>query len=235
MLGAAATYNLTRKELQRVTELGKSNGIAEKEMEQAVSDAQTADAALKAARDAVRVLGKTDTQINQMIATGRVNSPLARRGIKWAIGNVAESDAPYFHRGQPVKLQVSAYPDRWFQGAVAEVYSSVDPNYHRVTLRATINDPEDRLGLGMLADIVVETRKPIAAIGIPEAGVVRAGDGTMTAWTTTDGFHFTQRTVTTGLRSNGNVQILKGLNVGDRVVGDGALFLDNVLQAAPSD
>lgn len=57
LIGAAATFVLTNKELARVQGLG---GIAEREKEQATSDQQTAEGALKAARDAVRVFGKTD-------------------------------------------------------------------------------------------------------------------------------------------------------------------------------
>lgn len=235
LLGAAATYNLTQKELQRVNKLGGENGIAAKEMEQAVSDAQTADSALRAARDGVRILGKSDIQIDHMIATGRMDAPSAHPTEKWATVNVVESDTPLFRKGLPVKLSVDAFPGRWFTGAVAEVYSSVDPNSHRVTLRARIEDPRDDLRSGMLADVVVETGAPIAAIGIPDTGVVRQGDGTMTAWTTSDRRHFVQHVVTTGLHSDGNVQIIKGLNAGDQVVGNGAIFLDNMLQAVPSD
>ena len=51
LIGAAATFDLTNKELARVKSL---SGIAVREIEQATSDQQTADGALKAARDAVR-------------------------------------------------------------------------------------------------------------------------------------------------------------------------------------
>lgn len=235
LLGAAATYHLTQKELKRVNDLGDTNGIARKEMEQAVSDAQTAQATLKAARDAVTALGKSDAEIDRMVATGRIDSPFAGRAVKWAVGNVVESESALFHGGQAVRLRVPSYPDRWFGGTVTELYSSVDPSSHRLTLRARISDPQNQLRPGMLADLVVETQKPVMSVGIAESGVVREGDGTMTVWTTTDYRHFLQRVVTTGMRAGGNVQIVKGLNPGDRVVSDGAIYLDNMLNAAPSD
>lgn len=74
LLGAAATYDLTCKELARVRSLGTGNGIAQKDLEQAQSDEQTAEAAVKAARDAVRALGKTDAEIDAMISKGRIES-----------------------------------------------------------------------------------------------------------------------------------------------------------------
>src|SRR5580658_1549764 len=60
LIGAAAIFNLTSKELARARDLHGTNGVSEREMEQATSDEQTAEGALRAARDAVRVFGKTD-------------------------------------------------------------------------------------------------------------------------------------------------------------------------------
>ena len=58
LIGAAATFELTSKELARAKDLNGTNGVSERELEQAVSDQQTAEGALKAARDAVRVFGQ---------------------------------------------------------------------------------------------------------------------------------------------------------------------------------
>ena len=76
LIGAAATFELTNRELARVRGLA---GIAEREREQAISDQQTAEGALKAARDAVRVFGKTDAEIDQMIASRRIDPALIVR------------------------------------------------------------------------------------------------------------------------------------------------------------
>ena len=54
-------------------------GSAERELEQAISDQQTAEGALKAARDAVRVFGKTDAEIDQMIASRKIDPALVVR------------------------------------------------------------------------------------------------------------------------------------------------------------
>ena len=76
LIGAEATYVLTSKELARVQGLG---GVTEREKEQATSDQQTAEGALKAARDAVRVFGKTDAEIDQMIASRKIDPALVVR------------------------------------------------------------------------------------------------------------------------------------------------------------
>ena len=264
LIGAAATFELTNKELARVQGLG---GIAEREKEQATSDQQTAEGALKAARDAVRVFGKRDAEIDQMIASrkidpalvvrspilGKITSKNAQPGfwvqpgnlpapysvadvsIKWMLANVIESDIRLFHLGQPVQVRVMSYPDRVFKGKVAKIYETVDPNTHRVTIRSEIADPNDELHSGMLANFVIRVHDPVEATALPANGVVREADGTMTAWLTTDRHRFVQRIIKTGLRKDDRVQILDGLQRGELAVADGAVFLSNMLEAPPSD
>ena len=264
LIGAAATFELTSKELARVKGLP---GISARELEQAISDQQTADGALKAARDAVHVFGKTEAEADQMIDSRRIDPALVVRSpitgqvtsfnapagllvqpgngtapytvsnvsIKWMLANVIESDIPLFHLGQSLQVSVMAYPNRAFKGKVSKIYAEVDPNTHRVTIRSEIADPKDELRPGMLANFVIRVDGPVEAIAIPANGVVREPDGTMTAWVTTDRHRFVQRTVKTGLRKDNHVQILDGLQRGELVVTDGAVFLSNMLQAPPSD
>ncbi len=154
---------------------------------------------------------------------------------KWLLANVPESDSTAYQIGQPVEVRVAAVPDRVFSGKVSKIYPAVDLNTHRLTLRAEIADPANELRAGMLADFVVQVQAPAVAVALPDNGVVREGDGTMTAWVTTDRRHFTQKIIKTGLRENGLVQILEGLHPGELAVTDGAIFLDNMLQAPVDD
>jgi cobalt-zinc-cadmium efflux system membrane fusion protein len=267
LIGAAATFELTNKELERAKSLNGANGVSQRELEQATSDQQTAEGALKAARDAVRVFGKTDADMDQMIASrkidpalvvrspmsGKVTSKNAQPGflvqpgndpapytvsdvsLKWMLADVVESDIPLLHLGQSVQVMVMAYPDRVFKGKVSKIYSAVDPNTHRVTTRSEIADPHDELRPGMLANFLIRVHGPVKATAIPANGVVREPDGTMTAWVTSDRRHFVQRVVKTGLRKDGRVQILAGLQPGELAVSDGTVFLSNMLQAPPTD
>ena len=84
----------------------------------------------------------------------------------------------------------------------------------------------------MLASIVIRTGTASRAPAVPLAGVVREGDGTMSIWVTSDGRHFTRRTVQIGLSQDGLDEVTSGLSVGEQVAGDGALFLSNALALA---
>ncbi len=236
LLGAAATLKLTRKELQRARLLYGTQGVSAREVEQATSDEQTATAALEAARVALLALGKSDDQIDQMIATGRMDAATAARaGTQWVEANVFETDIPLIHPGQSVRVSVTAYPGTTFSGSVYRIYATVDPNLHRQTVRCKVADPTHELRPGMLATVTIEVRPPMAALAIPADGVVREGDGTLTVWVTSDRRHFTQRVVRTGLREDGQVQILEGVQPNELVVTRGAIYLDNMINAVPSD
>ncbi|MFZ3367367.1 MAG: efflux RND transporter periplasmic adaptor subunit, partial [Candidatus Sulfotelmatobacter sp.] len=160
---------------------------------------------------------------------------VANVSVKWMLANVPESDNSFFQLGQPVTVKVMAFPDRTFKGKVSKIYETVDPNTHRVTIRSEITDPKDELRPGMLANFVIRVRGPVEATAIPANGVVREPDGTMAAWVTTDRRRFTEHIIKTGLRTDGQVQILGGLQRGELVVSDGAVFLSNMLEAPPSD
>ena len=128
-----------------------------------------------------------------------------------------------------------AYPGRVIKGKVSKIYATVDPNTHRVTIRSEIADPHDELRPGMLANFVIQVHDPVEATAIPANGVVREADGTMTAWVTTDRHRFVQRIIRVGLRKDDRVQVLDGLQRGELVVADDAVFLSNMLSAPPSD
>jgi cobalt-zinc-cadmium efflux system membrane fusion protein len=76
LIAAAGTFEMTSKELKRATYLNQTSGVSEREVEQATSDQQAADGALRAARNAVRVFGKSDDEIDQIISSRRIDPAL---------------------------------------------------------------------------------------------------------------------------------------------------------------
>jgi cobalt-zinc-cadmium efflux system membrane fusion protein len=264
LISAAGVLQLTTRNLARLKNLFETRAISLKDLEQAVSDQQTAEGALRAARDAVRIFGKTDAEMDRMIADRHVDptlvvpSPIAGRitarnaapgllvqpgnapapytvadiSTMWMLANVAESDSPAFRVGQEVKVSVMAFPNRIFEGHISTVSSWVDPNTHRLLVRSEVEDPNHELRSGMFANFVIRTGEPVRSPAIPLDGVVREGDGTMTAWVTADRRRFTKRTVKIGLQRDGYVQILQGLQAGDLVASEGALFLSTALAIA---
>jgi cobalt-zinc-cadmium efflux system membrane fusion protein len=69
LIAAAGVLDLTTHVLERARQLATVQGIAEKDLQQAISDQQTAEAALNAARNAVAVFGKSPAEIDRMVKT----------------------------------------------------------------------------------------------------------------------------------------------------------------------
>jgi cobalt-zinc-cadmium efflux system membrane fusion protein len=147
----------------------------------------------------------------------------------WMIANVIETDAPAYRVGQPVEATVPAYPGKVFRGHVTTVGSIIDPNTRRQLVRSEIEDPEHLLRSGMYASFVIRVGEAMRSLAVPDDAVVREGDGTMTVWVTSDNRHFARRAVKIGLRENGWVQTLDGLQPAETVVTEGAVFLSNKL------
>jgi membrane fusion protein, heavy metal efflux system len=143
----------------------------------------------------------------------------------WMLANVSESDVPAFRVGQPVKVSLLAFPGQAFEGKIITMDSMVDPNTHRMMMRSEIKDPMHELRAGMFANFVIQIGQPVRSLAVPLNGVVREGDGTMTVWVTTDRRRFTQRVVKTGITNDGYRQIFEGLQPGELVATDGAIFL----------
>lgn len=267
LLAAAGVLELQKRTLARATGLLKAGGSAQKDVDQSTSDEQTAEGNFKAARDAVRIFGKTDAEIDQIVEKRKVDSvllvpsPISGRIVArsaapgfltqpgtapapyavadlstmWMIANVIEADAPAYKLGQSVEVTVPAYPDTVFKGRVTTLGSIIDPNTHRQLVRSQIDDPKHLLRSGMFASFVIRVGDPMPSLAVPANGVVREGDGTMTVWVTSDSRHFTKRTVKIGLQQDGWTQILEGLQPGEIVVTDGAVFLSNRLLLGDAD
>jgi len=68
LIAAAGVLELTTRNLARLRELYKSLAVSQHDLEQAISDQQTAEGNLRAARDSVRIFGKSDIEIDRIVA-----------------------------------------------------------------------------------------------------------------------------------------------------------------------
>jgi membrane fusion protein, heavy metal efflux system len=264
LIAAAGVLEFTTRNLGRLRDLHKTLAISQRELDQATSDQQTGEGNLRAARDAVRLFGKSEADIDRIIAersadptlvvpspiNGRVTARNAAPGLfvqpgnapapftvadiatMWMLAEVAEADSPAFRVGQEVRVTVAAFPGRAFDGKITTIGASVDANTRRVMVRSVISDPQHELRSGMFANFVIRIGAPVRSPGVPADGVVREGDGTMTVWITADRRRFTRRTVKIGEQHDRYRQILEGVQVGELVATEGALFLSNALATA---
>jgi membrane fusion protein, heavy metal efflux system len=125
LIAAAGVREFTTRNLARLRELYKTLAISQRELDQATSDQQTAEGNLRAARDAVRLFGKTDAEIDRIIAersadptlvvpspiSGRVTARNAAPGLFVQPGNA------------PAPFTIADIETMWMLAEVAEADS----------------------------------------------------------------------------------------------------------------
>ena len=77
LISAAGHRNLTTRALKRTKQLYEVQGVAQKDLDQAITEQQAAEGALRAAHDAVRIFGKTYAEMDRIVADRKVDSVLA--------------------------------------------------------------------------------------------------------------------------------------------------------------
>jgi membrane fusion protein, heavy metal efflux system len=148
----------------------------------------------------------------------------------WMLANVSETDVPLMQVGQPVAVQVMAYPDEVFTARIDYIGAVVDATTHRVNVRCVVDNPAQKLKPEMFATFHIVTTAAVPSLAVPVSALVREGEK-VSVWVAQPEQGFIQRTVTVGLEQEGYAQILSGLQPGERVVSAGSLFLSNAARS----
>lgn len=122
LISTAGVLALTTSVLDRARTLFRDQGIPQKELDQAVADQQSADGAYRAARDAVRVFGKTNAQMDEIVASRKTDlsmpvlAPMAGRVTQRnaAVGTLVQPGMT------PAPFVVSDIHTMWLIAAVTE-------------------------------------------------------------------------------------------------------------------
>jgi cobalt-zinc-cadmium efflux system membrane fusion protein len=141
----------------------------------------------------------------------------------WIDADVFEKDLPRVRPGQEVKLTVTAFPQSTFSGKVILINSVVDPETRTVKVRTEVANPDGRLKPDMFANVQIVTDVNRAAISIPQSAVLNDEGKTVVFVAKNNGYQ--KRQVQAGIQNNGRVEIVDGLNAGDKVVVKGNYLL----------
>ncbi len=141
----------------------------------------------------------------------------------WIDANVFEKDLERVRRGQEVKVSVPAFPGVTFSGRVILVSSVVDPETRTVKVRTEVPNPDGRLKPDMFANVQIITDLHRTAISIPQSAVL--DDGGKSVVFVSEGSGYVKRGVNLGIQGNGRVEIIEGLQAGDKVVVKGNYLL----------
>jgi cobalt-zinc-cadmium efflux system membrane fusion protein len=251
-LKARDTYRVADKNYARAQDLYQHHAIAERDLLQAESDRIQAQADLNAALLGLKILGiakpedlekapssaeipllapiggevvERDVAPGQLLQAGATQAfIISDMGSVWVLANVYQGDMAAVHVGDQVTVQTDSYPDK-FQGKISFMSPALDPTTRTLQARIVVENPGEKLKNNMYVTATVNAGVAQNAIAVPDASVLRDDENQPFVYVASGSNQFGRRSVEIGQSESGKTQILKGLNPGDRVVGDGSLFL----------
>jgi cobalt-zinc-cadmium efflux system membrane fusion protein len=146
----------------------------------------------------------------------------------WANFDIYEKDIAKVKIGQDITLRSSAYPDQYLEGKIVFISPRVDETTRTIKIRALIENPAYLLKLGMFVNGEIISQSSQEYITLPASAVQTLGDKRIVFVKTGDG-EFHKREISIAVQTTDQVAVSEGVNVGDRVVTDGAFLLKSGL------
>ena len=251
-LKAADAFRLADKNWVRAQDLYQHHAIAQRDLEQAESDRNQAQADLNAADQGMRILGiknpgdlaKAPSSalipvlapiggevVERLVSPGQVVQAgqtqaftISDLSTVWVLANVYQADLAAVRTGDDVVVETDSYPER-FHGRISYVSPALDPNTRTLQARIVVDNPGEKLKRDMYCTVTVTAGSIPNAIAVPDASVLRDDNNQPFVYLATSANQFGRRDVEIGESLDGKTHILRGLSPGERVVGDGSLFL----------
>jgi cobalt-zinc-cadmium efflux system membrane fusion protein len=255
---ALTDYELSKVDYEREERLFKKDIGAKKDHLEAKARNQIAHTALNAAEKKLMVLGLSKEKIREISETKNVssrvtvNAPISGRIVMnnavlgavveapneimvimnlknlWIDAEIFEKDLSKVKKGQEVDVVVPAYPEEHFHGQIHYIGDVVNSDTRTITVRTIVENSDFRLKPGMFADITILTGNKESAVTIPVEAVLDDDDRKIVFIQDKD--HYALRIVETGIRYNGDIEIVKGLSIGEIVVVEGNFQLKSRLR-----
>jgi len=144
----------------------------------------------------------------------------------WVLADVYESELPWVHEGDRVEMTLKGIPGKVFKGALSYIYPYAEAKTRTIKVRLEFDNTDLMLKPDMFANVTIKTLQQQEAITIPSEAIVRSGEREQVFVVRGKG-KFEPRLVTTGLSSEGMVQILQGISLGEEVVTSSQFLIDS--------
>lgn len=148
----------------------------------------------------------------------------------WFLGRVFERDLSAIKIGEPATVELNAFPQERFEGAVEYVAEQIDPVARTVVARIRLKNRDGLLRLGLFgsARVAVGTLTDAPVLVVPRSAITDLDNKPVVFVRQADG-DFEQHVVVLGTESLGKVQIASGLREGELVVTEGAFTLKSAI------
>ena len=250
---AQADLAQAQKTYARASDLAHEGIIAAKEAEQAATDVERARAEAARAAARLRALGSAATVDQRLALRSPIAGVVVERNLNpgmesrpdqpappmfvvsdpsylWCLIDAPERAAADFARGGKVTVRSSAWPSDAFEATIDHIGDALDPATRTLKVRAHLRNRERKLKAEMFVTVEL-TRVPSGALDIPAAAVFLS-DGAQHAFVKSGAGEFTRRRIRAAPSREDHFTVSEGLGIDDAVVIDGALYLQQLMDAA---
>jgi cobalt-zinc-cadmium efflux system membrane fusion protein len=249
---ARDAFQLADRVYKRDQDLLAHKAIAQADLDQAESARGQAEADLQSSEQALRVLGITDPEklansapspevpllaplageiVERLCSPGQLLQAgasqcftLSDMSTVWVLVNIYQNDVAQVRVGDAVTINNESYPGV-VRGKIQYIAPSLDPTTRTVQGRIEANNPGERLKKDMYVTALLRAGMIQNALLVPDTAVLRDSENMPYVYLQTGSNQFARRMVTIGESQSGKTQIQSGLQAGDKIVGDGSLFV----------
>ena len=132
---------------------------------------------------------------------------------------IPEKYAPFIKKGLPIEAKVSSYKDKIFLGEIDFISSRINAETRSLLSRVKIDNKNLELLSGSLLEISVKFQLR-DALSVPDTSIMMEGEKSYIYRVSEENIA-NKVEVQIGLRGDGKVEILSGLNEGDQIVAEG--------------
>jgi cobalt-zinc-cadmium efflux system membrane fusion protein len=152
----------------------------------------------------------------------------------WLQLDVAESDLTSLQKGERLQISTAALPDRVFDGVVDNIGDTMDPTTRTIKVRGLVSNPDKLLKAEMYVMVeVVRNPDQTAQSGVEvssKALFMKGGDSYL--FIEESPGNFQRKLVKVGIEQDNKVPVLDGVTAGQKVVIEGALLLQALVEPA---
>ncbi len=172
------------------------------------------------------VIAELGAREGMTVAAGAPLFRINGLGTVWVNAEVPEAMAAQVRPGATVHVRTPAFPGETFNGRVSAILPEVNPGTRTLKARIEVANPRGRLVPGMFATVGFAPSAARQALLVPSEAVIQTGTRSV-VMLAQEGGHFSPVDVQTGMEANGQVEILKGLEAGQKVVVSGQFLIDS--------
>ena len=170
------------------------------------------------------IVMKREALPGKYVEPGTTLYEVADLSTVWISADIYESEVASVKLNQPISVSFAAYPGETFRGTVSYIYSSLNAEARTVRVRVDMPNPGLRLKPGMFGTVILVTDAARTLV-VPKEAVLDTGLRQLVFMDRGEGA-YAPYPVKLGRRNQDSVEVMEGINEGDRIVTSANFLLD---------